>query len=177
LSAGIPEGNAAFDSSVLIELLEGTTAGAAILEAVTARSSIPHTSWVNIMESEYILCRKIGHENARKSVKALLDSGYFKIEENPAIHEIAARIKCERSISVVDCYTFAVAELTSSVPLFASEEAEIVREMKRKPFKVSPSFLPKLPSPDQDQPTASKSLKKVSPEDWTDAVRKSRDER
>jgi uncharacterized protein len=141
LSAGIPEGNTAFDSSILIELLGGTAAGAAILEAVTARSSIPHTSWVNIMESEYILCRKIGHEKARKSVKALLDSGYLKIEESPAIHEIAARIKCERSISVVDCYTFAVAELTSSVALFASQEDDLVREMKKRPFKTPPVFL------------------------------------
>ena len=146
MSAGIPEGNAAFDTSVLIELLEGTAVGAEVLEAVTARSSVPHTSWVNVMESEYILCRKIGHEKARRSVKALLDSGYVTIEENPTIHEIAARIKCERSIAVVDCYTFAVAELTASVPLFASQEDDLVRETKKKPFMIQPVFLSTKPS-------------------------------
>ena len=76
----------------------------------------------------------------------MIASGYYAIEDSPSLHAAASEIKCERSISFVDCYTFAVAELTSSVPLFAFEEAEIVREMKKKPFKVAPSFLSKAPS-------------------------------
>jgi len=93
------------------------------------------------METEYIVCRKVGHDEARRSVMALLESGYLTIDDNLLVHQTAASIKCQRSISVVDCYTFAVAEVTSSVPLFASEEAEIVREMKKRPFVLQPLFL------------------------------------
>jgi len=93
------------------------------------------------METEYIVCRKVGHDKARESVKALVESGFLMIDDNPLVHQTAANIKCQRSISVVDCYTFAVAEVTSSVPVFASEEAEIVREMKKKRFDTQPVFL------------------------------------
>ena len=112
-----------------------------MLEALTRRRSSSHASWVNIMETEYIVCRKVGHDEARRSVMALLESGYLTIDDNLLVHQTAASIKCQRSISVVDCYTFAVAEVTSSVPLFASEEAEIVREMKKRPFVLQPLFL------------------------------------
>jgi len=70
-----------------------------------------------------------------------VESGFFIIDDGPLVHQTAASIKCQRSISVVDCYTFAVAEVTSSVPVFASEEAEIVREMKKKRFDKQPVFL------------------------------------
>ena len=93
------------------------------------------------METEYIVCRKVGHDKARKSVEALVESGFLMIDDNPLVHQTAANIKCQRSISVVDCYTFAVAEVTSSVPVFASEDAEIVREMKKRPFHLAPLFL------------------------------------
>jgi len=141
LSVAIPEGSVALDSSVLIELIEATERGAAVLEALSSRRSTSHVSWVNLMETEYIVCRKVGHDKARKSVEALVESGFLIIDDGPLVHQTAASIKCERSISVVDCYTFAVAEVTSSVPVFASEEAEIVREMKKKRFQKQPVFL------------------------------------
>jgi uncharacterized protein with PIN domain len=141
LSVVIPEGSVAFDSSVIIAILEGTDQGMAVLEAVTSLRLTPHTSWVNIMETEYIICRKVGHELARKSVKAFLESSYVAVEEDPVIHHMAAMTKCERSISIADCYTFAVAELTSSTPLFASKEDDIAGEMKKKPFEIQPVFL------------------------------------
>jgi hypothetical protein len=56
-----------------------------------------------------------------------VESGFLMIDDNPLVHQTAANIKCQRSISVVDCFTFAVSELTPSVPLFASEEAETVQ--------------------------------------------------
>ena len=137
----MPEGRVAFDTSVLIELIEGTQKGTAVLEALASGRLTPHASWVNVMETEYIVCRKVGHEKARKSVFALLKSGFVAVEDTPLVHQTAANIKCERSISIVDCYTFAVAKVTSSVPVFASEEAEIVRETKKRPFDIQPVFL------------------------------------
>jgi predicted nucleic acid-binding protein len=180
----MPEGSVALDSSVLIELIGGTEKGAAVLEALSSRRSTSHVSWVNIMETEYIVCRKVGHDRARKSVKALLESGFLRIDDNPLVHQTAASIKCQRAISIVDCYTFAVAEVTSSVPIFASEEAEIVREMKKKRFDTQPVFLTKDDVREKstkktlaEEANASEILKKVGEDKWTDSVRKSRDER
>lgn len=65
----------------------------------------------------------------------------IRVEEDLRIHEMAAEIKCERAISFVDCYTFAVAEATGSRPVFASEEAEIAKEMKKNTFQSPPVFL------------------------------------
>lgn len=141
LSAAILDGNVALDSSVLIEMVEGTEKGTAVLEAMTSGRLTSHASWVNIMETEYIVCRKVGHDTARKSLTRLLESGFLIIDDGPLVHQTAAEIKCERSISVVDCCTFAVAKVTASLPVFALEEAEIVREMKKRPFDSPPVFL------------------------------------
>jgi predicted nucleic acid-binding protein len=167
---------------VLVEILEATLRAKSLLDAIERGTLTPHVSLINIAEAEYVVCRKVGHSEARRRVESLIASGYYAIEDSPALHEAAAELKCERAISFVDCYTFAVAELTSSVPMFASEEAEIVREMKRKPFKLSPSFLPSPPSSSQETSKAQvekarEIVKKFSEDDWTDSVRKSRDER
>jgi len=154
LNDATPKGHVAFDSGVLVEILEATPRGNGLLDAIALGTLTPHVSPINIAEAEYVVCRKVGHKEARRRVESMIASGYYAIEDSPSLHEAAAELKCERSISFVDCYTFAVAELTSSVPLFASEETEIVREMKKKAFKVSPSFLPKLPSSIQDLPKA-----------------------
>ena len=146
LSAATPKGHFAFDTGVLVEILEATPRAKDLLDAIAVGTLIPHVSLINIAEAEYIVCRKVGHKEARRRVESMVASGYYAIVDDPSLHGAAAEIKCERSISFVDCYTFAVAELTASVPLFASEEAEIVREMKRAPFKTSPSFLPRMSS-------------------------------
>jgi len=159
LSDVTPKGHFAFDSGVLVEILEATSRASGLLDAIALGTLIPHVSPINIAEAEYVVCRKVGHKEARRRVESMIASGYYAIEDSPSLHEAAAELKCERAISFVDCYTFAVAELTSSVPLFASEEAEIVREMKRKPFKASPSFLSKSPSSNPD-PSKTRSLEK-----------------
>jgi hypothetical protein len=90
----------------------------------------PHTSLVNIAETEYVLCRKVGHASASRRIDALLASGYLAIEDDVSVHRAAA-----------DCYTLAVAEATSSTPLFAHREQELVKEMGRRPFPTPPFFL------------------------------------
>jgi predicted nucleic acid-binding protein len=96
---------------------------------------------VNIAETAYILCRKVGREAARAKVDALISSGYVAIEDDLAIHLAAAEIKCERSISLADCYTFAVADAIRSGALFANREKELVEESRRKPFGAPTLFL------------------------------------
>jgi hypothetical protein len=44
-------------------------------------------------------------------------------------------------MSLPDCYTFAVAEATSSKPVFVLGEQELLKEMSRKPFEIEAIFL------------------------------------
>ncbi len=141
LNAGIPEGHIAFDTSLLVEMLDGTQLGLELMNALVEERIVAHASRINIAEAEYIVCRKIGQANARKRVEALLSSAYLSIEEDPSIHSIASRIKCGRAISLGDCYTFAVAEATSSSPVFAFKEEELLKEIKKAPFDRAPVFL------------------------------------
>jgi predicted nucleic acid-binding protein len=126
---------------VLIEVLNGTPKGAKLLAAVRSGAARPHMSLVNIAEAAYILCRKVGHAAARTRIDALLASGYVAVEDDLSIHLAAAEIKCERSISLADCYTMAVARTIGSGALFASPEKELVDETRRKPFDQPVHFL------------------------------------
>jgi hypothetical protein len=141
LSAGTPRGHVALDSGALIEIMEATPRGAQLLDAIRTAKVTPHTSLVNIAETEYVLCRKVGHASASRRIDALLASGYLAIEDDVSIHRAAAGVKCSRSIALADCYTLAVAEATSSAPLFAHREQELVKEMGRRPFPTPPFFL------------------------------------
>ena len=141
MSKGIPEGHLAFDSSVLTEMLNGTELGSELTDTLLNGGIIAHTSFINVAEAEYVLCRKIGHPNARKKVEDLLASAYVSVEEDPTLHAIASEMKCVRAISLADCYTFAVAKVTSSKPVFVLKEDELLKEMNRRPFETQPIFL------------------------------------
>ena len=131
----------ALDSGALIELLEGTPRGLKLLDSIRTASLIPHVSLVNIAETEYIICRKEGHASAEKRIDAIIGSGFLKVEDDASIHRIASGIKCARALALADCYTLAVAEATSSTPLFAMKERELLKEMEREPFPTQPVFL------------------------------------
>ena len=135
------EGHVALDSGALVEILEATPRGVQLLNAVRRNAVTPHASLVNVAETEYVLCRKVGHAVASRRIDALLSSGYLAIEDDVAIHRAASAVKCSRAISLADCYTLAVAEATSSIPVFAHREEELLKEMARKPFTTTPVFL------------------------------------
>lgn len=135
------EGHLALDSSVMVEVLDGSDLGMKVSTSLETRGFYGHASYVNFAESGYVLCRKMGHEKAMEATNALIASNVIVIEENPEIHSIVSRIKCERAISLADCYTFAVAELIESRPVFARREKDLLLEMSRKPFRAEPIFL------------------------------------
>ncbi|MBI3116317.1 MAG: PIN domain-containing protein [Thaumarchaeota archaeon] len=147
LSDATLRGHVALDSSVLVEILDGSEIGSKLTKALLNEEIIAHASFVNMTEAEYILCRKIGHDDARNAVEGLLDSGYVAIEEDPTIHTLASAMKCGRSISLADCYTFAVAQITAAKAVFAFKESELLREMGRKPFTSQIVFLEEQASP------------------------------
>ena len=135
------EGDLTLDSSVLVEVLGGTEAGALLSSRLEQGVLTAHTSHVSIAESGYVLCRKIGQERAMAAVKDLLDSRVLALEEGEEIHMAASRIKCGRAVSLGDCYTFAVSELTATRPVFLTRERDVDLELSRKPFEPEPLFL------------------------------------
>jgi uncharacterized protein len=135
------KGKVAFDSSVLVEIFSDSELGKSIYSRLQGEDVTVFTSQVNLAEATYVTCRKVGHDKARAAAKDLLDSGYIILEENPGIHQIASEIKCERGISLADCYTFAVARVAGASPVFAREESELTREARKRPFETPPIFL------------------------------------
>jgi predicted nucleic acid-binding protein len=133
--------NLALDSSVLVEIFSDSELGRSICSRLQDEDVTAYTSRINVAEASYVICRRIGHEKAQAAARDLLDSGFIKLEDDPRIHAIASEFKCERAISFVDCYTFAVARLTRSTPVFAKEEADLTREAKKRPFETPPMFL------------------------------------
>jgi len=131
----------AFDSGVIVEIFADSDLGKAIYDRLQDESLIAYTSHLNLAEAAYITCRKVGHERARRAQRDLMDSGFIRVEDYPRIHTIASELKCERAISLVDCYTFAVAEVTGAAPVFAREEADLARENKKRPFERPAVFL------------------------------------
>lgn len=142
MSASISlEGKFTLDTSVLVEVLSGTTLGADVSSRIEQRVLSAHTSHVNIAESGYVLCRKIGHERASTSVRELLDSSVLVLEDSLEVHAAVSRIKCERAVSLGDSYTLAVSEVTGTRPVFLGREKDIAAEMSKRPFKLEPVFL------------------------------------
>jgi len=141
LKSNMPSGSFSLDSSVLLEMLAGTSSGQLMVQGLLADSIITYTSYLNLSEAEYVLCRKIGREHSRSKVESLLRSNYITLIEMERVHALAAQIKCERALALADCYSLATAEVAKSKALFAFREEELTKEMNRKPFKVEIYFL------------------------------------
>lgn len=135
------EGTYSFDSSILLEMLAGTSAGQTITNLLAEGKLDAYTSYVNLAEAEYVICRKIGHDLAKSKIENFIDSNFVDLIRTEELLHVASRIKCERSIALADCFCIAVAEVTSSKALFAFKEKEIARELHKRPFKVKIGFL------------------------------------
>ena len=135
------KGAFAFDSGVIIEMLLGTPHGESVVDALAADSLTAYTSEVNVSEAGYILCRKLGDGEAAGKINTLLRSNYLSIIEAERLREEVVKIKCSRAIALADCYCLAVAKVTGSRALFAFKEEELRREISKRPFDVSISFL------------------------------------
>ena len=57
----------AFDAGVLIELLFSTLGGALLKEALLREDVLGYATELAIVEAKYVLCRRLGWEEAAKS--------------------------------------------------------------------------------------------------------------
>ncbi len=135
------EGDLTLDSSVLVEMLDGSETGNGVSTRLEGGVISAHTSYVNLAEAGYVLCRKIGNEKAESAVKDLVASSVLAVEQDSDLHVVVSRIKCHSAISLGDCYTLAVSEITSTRPVFVAREKDLSLEMSRNPFRFEPIFL------------------------------------
>ncbi len=76
-------GTVSLDASVLIELLSGTAASRPLQVAIENDRINPHTTYLALSESEYILCRELGEENARQKIESLVQSRNESPSQSP----------------------------------------------------------------------------------------------
>jgi len=136
-----PKGAYATDTSTLIELVYGTPMGERLLDAMLDETIETITHELAIAELRYILCRNMGKEKAKARVEKLLASGYLMVEDISELIETAADYKCERAISLPDCFTLSLGKEGSLPVLFAGRERKLTAEMERKPFDLDILFL------------------------------------
>ncbi|MGB9727725.1 MAG: PIN domain-containing protein, partial [Nitrososphaeria archaeon] len=134
-------GSLAFDTSTLLELVYGTEKGVKLKDAIKSEKIYCNISELTFTELKYVLCRKIGEDSARDRVKNLIASGYIILHEDTKLVDYAAAYKCERRISIADCFTLALAKKIGAPAIFAKKEEELIEEMAKKPFDVKIIFL------------------------------------
>ncbi len=92
------------------------------------------------MELSYIACRKVGWKRGKEVVQKIISSGYIEVLKIGGLLDRAAKMKCERSISLVDCFTIATGEVLGVDVLFTKREKELEMKLARKPFEVKLMF-------------------------------------
>lgn len=130
-----------FDTSVLIDLALDSPTAQEMRDGIIGGRVHPFTGELNLAELYYVLCRRAGERRAATSVGLLRRSSQVRILPASTFIDSAARMKCSRRISLVDCITLAMGESLSLPVLFARREKELDSEMKREPFGTKLLFL------------------------------------
>ena len=134
-------GTLAIDASVLIDLLMLSNRGKIFQKALLDEVVDAHTTEIAIIETKYILCRRLGWNKANTQVEKLLASGYISVEKTEQIIDLAARYKCERNISLADSLILALAKKLGCKALFSHREEELIGEIQKKKLDVEIIFL------------------------------------
>ena len=136
-----PSESMVFDTGVLIEIVRGSKPALTLKTRLESGTLTPHTTEANLFELSYLTCRSEGWAKAKSVVDSIRESGYFRIHDVQEFLEAAARTKCDRAVSMVDCITIAAGEVLSLPVLFAKHEKELDEELKKRPFKIELRFL------------------------------------
>jgi predicted nucleic acid-binding protein len=135
------QGDFTLDTGVLVELLRGSDQGALVKQQLEGEILRGVTGEMNLFELRCLTCRKLGWDRSARVITDIVESGYFRTLPASEFLERAASLKCERSISSVDCLTIAMAESLEIPVLFAKHEAELDKEIAKKGFKSEIYFL------------------------------------
>lgn len=136
-----PSGNTVLDTSVLIELAVDSPLSRGLRNEILEGRMRPLTGELNLMELAYIICRKAGKETSDRAVGLLRRASQFRILSPSPFLDAAARLKCARRVSGVDCVTLAMGEALSAPVLFARHERELDLELKKRPLATPVLYL------------------------------------
>jgi len=126
------------DTGVWIEYFLETTLGKKFKEKIVEGRISIYISETVVSEIFYVLCRQKGYQEAKKKLDMVLDGA--EVIEGREIQMLAGKYKCERSISLSDCFTMAVSK-NMGYPALFKEEEEISKEIKKKAFDIELFFL------------------------------------
>ena len=138
-----PFKKAVFDGGTIIELLLSGDESE-LYKKIVDEKLVPLTTTLAIIETEYILCRKIGKEKAFEKIDNLLHSNYLKVFSLDSFLRDISILKCFNPITLPDCATIALATKNSIPALFAKKEIEIVEQLDKKKFETDVYFLEDL---------------------------------
>jgi len=92
----------------------------------------PCISETVVSEIFYVFCRQKGFQEAKKKIDLVLDGA--EVIEGREIQMIAGKYKCERAISLSDCFTMAVSKSIGSPALFKAMTATAIYQEYRYGF-------------------------------------------
>lgn len=130
------------DSGVILAYFLGERLGELVRSQIFASKS--RTVLCNrlcLSELYYVLCRRRGEAFARESANKFLKGQYASVIASDELDMAAGAFKCERAISLADCYVLGLAELEGAAALFGRRESELEKEAKKKAFAVPVQFL------------------------------------
>ena len=130
-----------FDTGVLVEIVNGSELGLGLKPKLEDGTVVPHVTDVNLFELSYLVCRKEGWEKATQVVGSLRRAGYFEVHDAHGFMEGAAKLKCERALSMADCLAISAGRSLGVPVLFARHEKELDAEAEKRAFDVELRFL------------------------------------
>jgi predicted nucleic acid-binding protein len=131
----------ALDGGVLIALAVDDPAASKLKEEILRDEALAFCSELAVVEMEYVLCRRLGWSVAEEKGRYLLRSQVMNIVETGVLMSEAAKLKCERALSLPDCFTLALAKIFDCKAYFLKREEEMEKEIKRRSFDTGVEFL------------------------------------
>ena len=132
-----------FDGGTIIELLlSGDESD--LYKNIVNNDITPMATSLAIIETEYILCRKIGRQQAFDKVDNLIDSSFISIYSLKKFLRDVSILKCNNPIALPDCATIALATKNRIPALFAKKEGELKNPLVIKAFEIDLFFLEDL---------------------------------
>ena len=133
MKRGSLKGDIVLDTSILVEIALATDTGMRLIDYIINERIKPYTTSLNVVEAFYVICRLLGKEEARKRISLIKESRYVEIISSDEVNMHAAECKCLFPISIIDCYTLALAKTYELPALFYKLEKEfrpIIEKLK-----------------------------------------------
>lgn len=135
--------NVSIDASCLIAIQADEKLGQKLKTLLMEKWNACCTE-IAVLEFYYVLCRKLGWDIAKTKLQSLKESLTIRIQPINNLIEVAAQLKCQKSIAIADCLTIALAYEIQGKAIFNHEERELKKAIETKPFDVEIFFLENL---------------------------------